>query len=213
MPVEIMLGYRLIPSDTPEKKPRTEPLTAKQMLEAAELQAQTDGTTSLLPPEEPDPLQHHFLHELECLWWLTLWSITCKIGKWNYVKNVFVPLMTDNVAIVRKAFLTDPVSFDFAALSGEMDHSLQHPYLHLRITRDYFRTRFFELSLLSTAKREDPGEYSVAYRAFRDLVRVNIPSDAPPVVQGSNPFWKVVSEGGLKAPQPEAPSKRPRSDS
>ncbi|TEB24193.1 hypothetical protein FA13DRAFT_1792094 [Coprinellus micaceus] len=212
MPVEIMLGYRLILRDTSQKKRRIEPLTARQRLQAARSRPQTDNA-DLLPREEPDPLQHHFLHELECLWWLTLWSITCKLGNWNHVKNVFVPFMTENIAIVRKSFFADQVSFHFAALGAELPQFLQPAYLHLQTARDYFSTRLFELAALSTTERENPAEYSLAYAALRDLVKVEIPSNSPPVVRGSNPFWEVVSEGEPKALEPETSSKHPRSDS
>ena len=212
MPVEIMLGYRLTAGDTSQKKRRTEPLTAKQRLQVARERPRTENTVQL-PPEKPDPLQHHFLHELECLWWLLLWSITCKLGNWSRVKNVFVPFMAENIAVMRKSFLVDQASFHFTALGAELPRILQPVYFHLQTARDYFTTRFFELAALGTVERENPAEYSVAYNAFRDLVNVGIPPDAPAAKRSSNPFWEIMPEGEPKALEPENSSKHPRSDS
>jgi hypothetical protein len=208
-----MLGRRLISKDTAQKKRRTEqPLTARQKLQAARSRPLTKNA-SPIPREEPDPLQHHFLHELESLWWLSLWAITCKLGNWSQVKNVFVPFMTEDTAMAREYFLIYENSPHFVDLGAELPQFLQDAYVHLQTARDYFGTRFSELAALDARERQKPAEYSLAYAALRDLAKVEIPADAPAVVRSSNPFWRVLSEGELEALEPEASSKRPRIDS
>ncbi|TEB30525.1 hypothetical protein FA13DRAFT_1774689 [Coprinellus micaceus] len=212
MPVEIVLGRRLASNDTAQKRPHlSEPLTAKQKAQEEESRLLARSRNPG-PQEKEDHLQHHFIHDLECLWWLSLWSITCKLGNWDQVKDVFVPFNAGNAGLARKEFLVDKGAPAFDALRTALPEPLQLVHIYLEVARTYFQSRFPELAQLDSTERRDPTGYSYAYSIFRKLVNATIPSDAPSVVWGSNPYWEVVSEGELKALEPEAPPKRARPD-
>lgn len=207
MPVEIVLGYRIRSTPASHKRPHlARPLTAKEVEEQEEQESDEDSDLAV-QDQDTDPLQHHFIHELESLWWLSLWSITCKLGNWNQVKDVFVPFNAGNTGELRKSFLIEEHSFQFKALRAALPSALWPVHKRLRVTRGYLGSRFPELARLDSTKRWNPAEYSHAYNGFRKLVNVEVPPDAPPPVQSFNPVWEV-SEGEF-----EAPSKRARSDS
>lgn len=214
MPVEIVLGRRLVSEDAvPNKPDLTEPLTAVQKAQEKEQRLLARVLNPVPQEKEEDPLQRHFTHELESLWWLVLWSITCKLGNWDQVRDVFVPFNAGHAGLARKEFLIDEGAPAFGALFTAVPDSLRFVHIYLNVARTYFQSRFPELARLDSTERCNPTEHSFAFNIFRKLVNATILSDAPSVVRGSNPFWRVLSEGEVEAFDAKAFSKRSRTDS
>lgn len=197
MPVEIARGSRLGRTsssiDGERKKRRVEVLSARErdLLRAADRKPEA-------PEVERYPLQHHFTHELECLWWLAVWAVSCRLGNWREVCNIFIPYNAGGAVDTRFAFLGGEDSPLFGAFGRSLPNNLEGVFEWLEKTRCYLALRYFELAVLDKEKIADPREHSYAYVNLHRLVNVRIPPDAPPLVKTSNPLWKVVegvSEG------------------
>ena len=208
MAVEIALGRRVeswagnrFASTRSLKLPRqVRPLTATEA-EADQYELEFGGMENGSPKRGLEPILHHFTHEMECLWWLSLWSVTARLGKWEAVKDVFIPFASTGDAEARERFLmNDTLKLD--ALVEELPGSLRPVCSFLKISREYLRFRYLELAKLGEKAREDPAEHSHAFKSLRNLVNVQIPSEAPPLEHCSHPFWTIrESQGSLRAIQ------------
>ncbi|KAJ3532846.1 hypothetical protein NMY22_g7580 [Coprinellus aureogranulatus] len=218
MPVEIAQGRRLALAEhdrIKRKIARIEGLNAveRSKLLKIELAASRNaGPSGDTQDEKLDPLQHHFTHELECIWWLSLWAITCRLGSWLRVSTFFVPHNPLSALGNREGLLRSGPHGIFNLLGRELHPSLELVYDQLRQIREFLADNYLELSELDAVSRASPAVHSHAYTMLRGLVNVDIPSDAPPLVNSSNPDWKVLTYGEGKATERKAPAKRSRQD-
>lgn len=216
MPVEIWKGRRTAPREEvvmSSKRPRVAySLTAAEReRELRESPGQLEIYISLFTKRESDPLQHHFTHDLECLWWLTLWSVTCRLGRWKGVSSVFAPSNSALASVLREGFLMYDKEI-LLALADESPDYLGNVYKYLRTSRAYLRIRYFELAEMDKKTREDPAEHARAYLSLYRLVNAEIPPEAPPLVDISDTFSSAASETlqerlkcqGLKRPHPDS---------
>lgn len=217
MPVEIAKGRHMVPrsatatTTTRSKRPHyAEALTAAQgEVEESKLEEMRTGSEN--PPKRAvGPVLHDFTHEAECLWWLSLWSVTARLGIWETVRTVFTPFTDTTATQAREMFLMYDNS-NFPDLAEELPESLQPVYGCLRVSRRYLQLRFLELAQLDEKARADPAKHSRAFMSIRNLVNVQIPSETPPLVNGSNPFWTILeSQGRLRGIELESTTaKRP----
>ncbi|PPQ75003.1 hypothetical protein CVT25_005806 [Psilocybe cyanescens] len=97
MPLEVMLKYYLYSADTIRKmKVVRKRKSAFDMVDMAEERAST-----CLTQGPTRAVVHNFQHDLESLWWILLWTVTCRIDSdaaFAYGRTVFVNEMVPTAA-------------------------------------------------------------------------------------------------------------------
>lgn len=178
MPIEIALGnYMADEKAVRERKTASDIL--KELKELGANFAKGKVASAAWTPVPSEPVQHNFLHDVESLFWLTLWAITYRTGHFHLVLNAFVPAVNNLVTIMRKEWLSSPHFLERAL--GELPPSIGAVKGLLRVARDVIYRRYIELS--SSDLREDPAEHSLQYELMYLLVMVAMPDGAPSLVK------------------------------
>ncbi|TEB24225.1 hypothetical protein FA13DRAFT_1797448 [Coprinellus micaceus] len=145
------------------------------------------------PPSKPeqrqrDNVQHHFAHDLESLWWIAVWAITCRLGIWNNVETVFIPYL-GVASVARMTFILGPGQL--SRCLRVLPRSVSDPNSEaMEAARQWFAKSYTTWSE-GPEKRRDAAEHSMDYVEIAELVLQKFSGDVPKLVKMDNPVYKA----------------------
>lgn len=145
------------------------------------------------PPSKPeqrqrDNVQHHFAHDLESLWWIAVWAITCRLGIWNNVETVFIPYL-GVASVAQMTFILGPGQL--SRCLRVLPRSVSDPTSEaMEAARQWFAKSYTTWSE-GPEKRRDAAEHSMGYVEIAELVLQEFSADVPKLVRMDNSVYKV----------------------
>ena len=191
LPAEIGYGqYLKLPINT--KRRRQEPDLSSLFSRRPRAKAEEEEGRS--PPSKPeqsrrDNVQHHFTHDMESLWWIAVWAITCRLGFWNGVETVFIPHLSVP-SVARMGFIESPGQLSRCLRA--LPRSVSRPTSEaVEAARQWFAESYTTWSAECPEKRRDPAEHSMGYVKIAVLVLQEFSGNVPRLVRTSNPVYRV----------------------